>query len=95
MVVLVHGLQGFCSIIILLTGLAFLNPGWVVHQVPLIHLVASLFLKIIPVDSLHCVLLRIPHKSSGSQIVPQIDNVLIQSVKGIHYLFGDYLVNRI
>ena len=93
--VLVHGLQGFCSIIFLLTGHALLNPGRSVHLVPLIHLVAGLFLKFIPVDSLLCVLLRIPNKANSSQIVPQINNVLIQGVKGVHYLFGDYLVDRI
>ena len=94
-VVLVHGLQGFCNIIILLTGHSLLNPSRSVHLVPLIHLVSGLFLNFIPVDSLLCVLLRIPLKASCSQIVPQIDNILIQGVKGVHYLFGDYLVDRI
>ncbi len=95
MAIRVHGLQGFYNIIILLTGHACLNLGRSVHLVPLIHLVTSCFLKFIPVESLLCVLLRIPFKANCSQIVPQIDNILIQGVKGVYYLFGDYLVDRI
>ena len=83
-VVLVHGLPGFCSIIVLLTGHALLNRIRSVHLVPLIHLVVDLILRFISVDSVLCVQLCIPLKASSSQIVPQIDNILIQGLKGVH-----------
>ena len=95
MSLLIHCLQGFCSVAFLLVGLFLLGPGEEMLLVPLTILVSCLFLRIFPAGSVLCTLLHVPHKTSIGQIVPQINNVFIQGVEGIHYLFSHNLVNEI
>ena len=42
-----------------------------------------------------CTLLHFPHRTDIGQIVPQINNVFVQGVEGIHYLFSHNLVDRV
>ena len=88
MTILIHGLQSFCSIVVLLTvhSLLVLDEG--VHLVHLVHLVAGVFQNLFPASVQLGLLHRVPTKASSRQIVPQIDNILIQGMQSVHNLFG-------
>lgn len=65
------------------------------HLVPLIFLDSSLFMRILLAGSVLCTLLHVPHKIDIGQTVPQINNVFIQGMEGIHNLFSHNLVDEI